>query len=117
MFDNLMNLGEMFKQAQEVTGKMHEAKSQLQSVRVKGCAGGGMVEVEVTGQLEPVSCRIDESLLTPDNRELLEDMIVVAFKSAMREANTKQQDMMQSMTGGLNLPPGLMEQISKFMPR
>ena len=114
MFDNIMNLGEMFKQAQAVSGKMHEAKSQLQSIRVKGAAGGGMVEVEVTGQLEPISCRIDESLLTPDNRELLEDMIVVAFKSAMREANAKQQNMMQSMAGGFNLPPGLMEQISKF---
>ena len=117
MFDDMMNFGEIFKQAQEVTGKMHEAKLQLQNVRVKGSSGGGMVEVEVTGQLEPVLCRIDESLLTPDNRELLEDMIVVAFKSAMREANAKQQDMMQSMTGGLNLPPGLMEQISRFMPR
>ena len=117
MFDDIMNLGAMFRQAQEVTGKMNEMKSQLQNVRVKGSAGGGMVQVEVTGQLEPVSCRIEESLLTPDNRELLEDMIVVAFKSAMREANVKQQDMMQSMTGGLNLPPGLMDQISKFMPR
>ena len=116
MFGNIMNLGEMFQQAQEVTGKMHEVKSQLQSIRVKGNSGGGMVEVEMTGQLEPVSCRIDESLMTSDNRELLEDMIVVAFKSAMREANAKQQDMMQSMTGGLNLPPGLMEQISKLMP-
>ncbi|MCL2117885.1 MAG: YbaB/EbfC family nucleoid-associated protein [Planctomycetaceae bacterium] len=116
MFDNMMNFGEMFQQAQEVTGKMREAKSQLQHVRVKGSSGGGMVEVEVTGQLEPVSCRIDESLMTQDNRELLEDMIVVAFKSAMREANVKQQEMMQSMAGGLELPPGLMEQISKFMP-
>ena len=116
MFDNFMNMGEMFKQAQEAAGKMQQVKSQLQNVRVKGSSGGGMVEVEITGQLEPVSCRIEESLLTPDNRELLEDMIVVAFKSAIREANAKQQDMMQSMAGGLNLPPGLMEQISKFMP-
>jgi DNA-binding YbaB/EbfC family protein len=116
MFDNMMNLGAMFKQAQEMTGRMHEIKSQMQNVRVKGSAGGGMVEVEVTGQLEPVSCRIDESLLSPDNRELLEDMVVVAFKSAMREANVKQQEMMQSMAGGMNLPPGLIDQISKFMP-
>ena len=115
MFDNMMNLGAMFQQAQEMTGKMHEIKSQLQNVRVKGMSGGGMVEVEVTGQLEPVSCRIDESLLTPDNRELLEDMIVVAFKSAMREANSRQQEMMQSMAGGLNLPPELIDRISKFM--
>lgn len=117
MFDNLMNLGEMFKQAQEMSGRMNEMKSQLHNVRVKGSSGGGMVEVEVTGQLMPVSCRIDESLLTPDNRELLEDMIVVAFKSAMHEASGKQQEMMQSMAGGLNLPPGLMEQISQFMPK
>ena len=116
MFDNMMNFGEMFKQAQEMSGKMQETKSQLQSIRCKGSSGGGMVQVEVTGQMEPVVCRIDESLLTPDNRELLEDMIVVAFKSAMREANGKQQEMMQSMAGGLNLPPGLMDQISKFMP-
>ncbi len=116
MFDNIMNLGSMFKQAQEVSGKMQEIKSQLQNIRVKGSSGGGMVEVEVTGQLEPISCRIDESLLTPDNRELLEDMIVVAFKSAMNDANTKHQEMMQSMAGGMNLPPGLIDQISKFMP-
>jgi DNA-binding protein YbaB len=43
-------------------------------------------------------------------------MIVVAFKSAMREANVKQQEMMQSMAGGMNLPPELIDQISKFMP-
>ena len=116
MFDNIMNLGAMMKQAQEMSGKMQEMKSQMQNVRVKGSAGGGMVEVEVTGQLEPISCRIDDSLMTADNKELLEDMIVVALKSALREANDKQQEMMQSMTGGLNLPPDIMSQISKFMP-
>lgn len=116
MFDNIMNLGAMLKQAQEMSGKMQEIKAQMQNVRVKGSAGGGMVEVEVTGRLEPVACRIDESLLTADNKELLEDMIVVALKSALREADAKQQEMMQSTTGGLNIPPEIMEQISKFMP-
>jgi DNA-binding protein, YbaB/EbfC family len=116
MFDNIMNLGSLLKQAQEMSGKINEAKSQMQSVRVTGRAGGGMVEIEMTGQLEPVACRIDESLVTPDNRELLEDMIVVALKDAVREANIKQQEMMQEMGGGLNLPPDLMSQISKFMP-
>ena len=116
MFDNIMNLGQLFKQAQEMSGKINEAKSQMQSVRVTGRSGGGMVEVEMTGQLDPVSCHIDESLLTPDNRELLEDMVLVALKDAVRAANAKQQEMMQNMSGGLNLPPELFDQISKFMP-
>ena len=85
MFDNLMNLGDMFKQAQEMSGRMNEIKSQLQNIRVKGSSGGGMVEVEVTGQLMPVSCRIDESLLTPDNRELLEDLPVLENLDAYRQ--------------------------------
>jgi len=117
MFDDFMNLGAMFKQAQEVTDKFKDVKSQMNHVRVKGSSGGGMVEVEVTGQLEPIACRIDESLMSPDNRELLEDMVVVAFKSALREANAKQQEMMRSMTGNMNLPPGLMEQLSKILPQ
>ena len=117
MFDNIMNFGAMLKQAQEVSQKMGDMKARMQNVRVKGTAGGGMVEIEMTGQLEPVSCRIDPSLLTADNKELLEDMIVVALKSALRESNDKQQEMMQSMGGGLNLPPEIMEQISKIMPR
>lgn len=110
MFKEIMNLGSMMKKAQELTGKMNELKDQMKNVTAKGTAGGGMVETLVNGQFELISCKIDESLLTVDNRELLEDMIIAAVNEAGVAVKAKIEAEMGSLTSGFDLN-SLMEKI------
>ena len=103
-----MNLGSMMKKAQELTGKMNEMKEQMKFVTAEGSAGGGMVLTKVNGQFELLTCQIDPSLLTTDNKELLEDMIIAAVNVAMKAVKDKMESEMGNLTSGLDIS-GLME--------
>mgnify|MGYP002682638268 CR=1 FL=1 len=70
-------------------------------------AGADLVTVEVNGAFEVVGCRIDDSLLKADDREMLEDLVVAAVNQALAKVKEMQVDTMKSITGGLPLPPGL----------
>lgn len=113
MFKGLANLGSLMKQAQEMGGKMKSLQEELKARRVTGSAGGGMVEIEINGASEILSCKIDETLLAGGDRELLEDMVVTAANQALAKAKAMHAEAMQSLTGGLNLP-GLDEAMSKL---
>ena len=103
----MKNLGDMMKQARELQGKMEQLQTELETLEVQGSAGGGMVNVTMTGKGEVKKVSIDPSLMKEDEREILEDLIVAASADAKGKAERAAQDKMKDITGGLQLPPGL----------
>jgi DNA-binding YbaB/EbfC family protein len=97
----------MMKQAAQLQSKMKELQDELDHVEVEGIAGGGMVTVRMTAKTEVKAVKIDPSLIKPEEREILEDLLVAAHNDARRKAEAAMQDKMKALTGGLSLPPGL----------
>ncbi len=97
----------IMKQAQAMQEKMTSLQAELDLVEVTGASGGGSVSVTMTakGQVKGVS--LDPSLLNPDEREILEDLIVAAINDARGKAEAKAQEKMGELTKGLPLPPGM----------
>ena len=102
----MKNLGQMMKQAQEMQTKMEDMQNKLSELEVTGSAGAGMVEYTLTGKNEALRLQIDPTLLSPDNAEMLEDLIVAAANDARSKVEVKVQQKMSELTGGLQLPPG-----------
>lgn len=101
---NLANLGAMFKQAQEMGGKMQEMTEELKTKRATGSAGGGLVEVDVNGLSEVVAVRIDPSLVEKGDREMIEDLLPAAFNAAHKKAKELHAEALRSLTSGMNVP-------------
>ena len=97
----------LMKQAAELKSKMEAMQAELDRIEVEGTAGGGLVTVTLSGKGDLRGTKIDDSLLKPDQKEILEDLIVAAHADARRKLETMLQDKMQALTGGLPLPPGL----------
>jgi len=97
----------LVKQATEFKSKMEAMQAELEQLEVEGAAGGGVVTVKLSGKGDLRGVRIDDSLLKPDQKEILEDLIVAAHADARRKLETTLQEKMQAITGGLPLPPGL----------
>src|SRR6476659_5270859 len=97
----------MMKQAAQLQSKMQEMQAELDQIEVEGTAGGGMVTVKLSAKGEMKGAKIDDTLLKPSEKEILEDLLVAAHADARRKAETVMQEKMKSLTGGLGLPPGL----------
>ena len=97
----------LMKQASQLQTKMAEMQAELDQVTVEGTAGGGMVSVTMSAKGELKSVRIDDSLIKPGEKEIIEDLVVAAHADARRKAEALLADKMKSLTGGLPLPPGL----------
>jgi DNA-binding YbaB/EbfC family protein len=97
----------LMKQAAELKSKMETMQAELDRMEIEGSAGGGMVTVKISGKGELRGIQIDESLLKPDQKDIVEDLIVAAHADARRKLDAALADKMQAMTGGLPLPPGL----------
>ena len=97
----------MMKKAQAVQAKLQEAQEELGRVEVEGQSGGGMVSLTLTAKGELKGVRIDASLLTPADKEMLEDLIIAAFTDGKAKADRVAAEKMQSLTEGLPLPPGM----------
>ncbi|HUD87697.1 MAG TPA: YbaB/EbfC family nucleoid-associated protein [Xanthobacteraceae bacterium] len=97
----------LMKQAAEFKTKMEAMQAELDRLEVGGTAGGGLVAVTLSGKGELRGVHVDESLLKPDQREILEDLLVAAHADGRRKLETMVADKMQALTGGLPLPPGL----------
>ena len=97
----------MMKQAAQLQQKMQEMQQQLDELTVEGTSGGGLVSVTLSGKGDLKGVRIDGSLVKPEEKEILEDLIVAAHGDARRKAEALLQDKMKEFTGGLPLPPGL----------
>ena len=97
----------MMKQAAELKSKMEAMQAELERMEVEGAAGGGFVTLKLSGKGEIKAAHVNESLLKPDQREIIEDLIVAAHADARRKLEALLQERMQALTGGLSLPPGL----------
>ena len=97
----------LMKQATEFKSKMEAMQAELDQVEVEGTAGGGLVSVKLSGKGELRSAQVDDSLLKPDQKQILQDLIVAGHADARRKLETLLAERMQSLTGGLSLPPGL----------
>jgi DNA-binding YbaB/EbfC family protein len=86
---------------------MAEMQTELDQITVDGTAGGGMVSVTMSAKGELKGVRIDDSLVKPGEKEIIEDLIVAAHADARRKAEALLAEKMKSLTGGLPLPPGL----------
>ena len=98
-------MGGIYKKAQEMQKKMAEVQEELKSTIVEGEAGSGIVKVTLNCKKDLLSIDIDESVFKED-KDMLEDLILVAVKQGMANADTKAEDMMKDVTGGMlpNLP-------------
>jgi DNA-binding YbaB/EbfC family protein len=97
----------LMKQATQLQAKMQEMQAELDQITVEGVAGGGMVAVTLTAKGDMKGVRIDPSLIKPDEKEIVEDLLVAAHADARRKAEVLLQEKMKSLTGGLPLPPGM----------
>jgi nucleoid-associated protein EbfC len=103
----MKNFASMMKQAQELQSRMAEMQAEMERARCEGRSGGGLVVLTLNGKGEMVEVTIDSTLLKPGEAEILEDLIVAAHNDAKAKVETMMQAKMQSLTGGLPLPPGL----------
>jgi DNA-binding YbaB/EbfC family protein len=99
-------LGGMMKQAQQMQQNMQKAQAELATVDVEGQAGSGMVKVTMTCGHVVRRVSLDDSLLT-DDKEMLEDLIVLAVNDALKQVESTTQQRMSAFTSGMGLPPGM----------
>ena len=99
-------LGGMMKQAQQMQQNMQKVQAELATVEVEGQAGSGMVKVTMTCAHEIRRVSLDDSVLT-DDKEMLEDLIVLAVNDALKKVELTSQQRMSGFTSGLGLPPGM----------
>ncbi|QCK14799.1 YbaB/EbfC family nucleoid-associated protein [Mangrovivirga cuniculi] len=102
----MFDLGNMMGKIKEAQKKMEEAKAELANIQVKGEAGAGMVIAIVNCQKQVVSIEINESLINPDDREMIQDLTVAAINKAMDQADEEARAHMKSKTEGMipNIP-------------
>ena len=96
------NMSNLMKQAQKMQRQMEEATKELEEKEMTASAGGGVVEVTVSGKKEVTKIKIDPEAVDPDDVEMLEDLIMAAVNEALRKIEEYSQQSMNKITGGLN---------------
>ena len=100
------DLNELMKMAQEAQNKLLQAQDDLDKVEVEGVSGGGMVKIRASAKGRIIGVEIDESILQPSEKQMVEDLVAAAINDARSKADVAAQDAMRDVTGGLQLPPG-----------
>ena len=100
------SLDEIMKMAQDVQAEMQRAQEKLDEIEVEGASGGGMVKVRASAKGRIVAVELDESLLQPSEKAMLEDLIAAAINDARTKADAAAAPELQKMTSGIPLPPG-----------
>ena len=95
------NMANLMKQAQKMQRQMEEQAKELESKEFTATAGGGAVEVTVSGKKEVLRVTLSEEVVDPEDIEMLQDLIVAATNEALRMAESANADLMNKMTGGL----------------
>ena len=100
------NMNNLMKQAQRLQRQMEESQKELEVKEFTAKAGGGAVEVTVTGKKEMTKIKLSEEVVDPDDIEMLEDLVMAATNEALRMADEANAEVMNKMTGGLGLGGG-----------
>ncbi len=95
------NMSNLMKQAQRMQRQMEESQKELETKEFVAKAGGGAVEVTVTGKKEIARVKLSEEVVDPDDIEMLEDLVMAAANEALRMADEANAEIMNKMTGGL----------------
>ena len=101
-----MNIQQVMKQAQMLQTKMQEMQKKMEAELVEGQSGGGVVKVVATCKGEIKSIDIDKSIINPEDKELLQDLIIAAINNAKDTADTKMNTEMEKMSSSMGLPAG-----------
>jgi nucleoid-associated protein EbfC len=97
----------LMKQAQQMQERMAGVQAELELIEVEGQAGGGAVKIVMTAKGQIKSVAIDPSLMVPEEKEIVEDLVVAAANDARGKAERTMQERMAEITKGLPLPPGM----------
>ncbi|RZW14716.1 MAG: YbaB/EbfC family nucleoid-associated protein [Desulfobulbaceae bacterium] len=100
----MMDLNAIMQQAREMQEKMAKIQEDLAAKTITGSAGGGMVSVTATGKGDILSIAIEEELITPGEKEMLQDLITAATNDAIRKSRELTKQEMGSLTGGMQIP-------------
>ncbi|WP_169567278.1 YbaB/EbfC family nucleoid-associated protein [Sneathiella limimaris] len=103
----MKNLGNLMKQAKEMQSKMAEMQAELETHEITGVSGAGMVKVTLNGKGDMRGLSIDPSIVDPEDKEMLEDLIKAAHADARVKVDAYSQEKMKEMAGGMQLPPGM----------
>lgn len=102
----MKNLDDILAMAGKVQEELTKAQSNLDKIEVEGMSGGGLVKVRATAKGRIVTVDIDESLLQPSEKQMVEDLVAAAINDARTKADAASSQEMGKMTSGLPLPPG-----------
>ena len=101
------DMAKMMKAAQEMQTKMATLQADLESTVVIGESGAGLVKARCTAKGELTGLDVDPSIFNPDEKEVVEDLILAAIKDAQSKANEKSREEMEKLTGEMGLPAGM----------
>jgi DNA-binding YbaB/EbfC family protein len=101
------NIGNLMKQAQEMQANVQRVQAEIASLEVTGESGGGMAKVVMTGKHEVRRVTLDPSIISSDDKDMLEDLVAAAINDAVQKVERVTQEKMSSVMGGMNLPPGM----------
>ena len=101
------NFGEIMKKAKVMQEKMQEMQDSLSSLEVVGSSGGGMVKITMNCKNEVKKINIDPSIIKESEKDVMEDLLIAALNDAKDKAQTKSEEELKKLTGGLGLPPGM----------
>src|SRR5215470_14786427 len=102
----MKDISQIMRQAQAMQAKINEAQKKLEAMEVEGSAGGGMVKVRLSGKTALLGITIDPSILSADEKEIVEDLIKAAHDDARRKLEDAQNEEMKGIGGGLGILPG-----------
>ncbi|WP_379549809.1 YbaB/EbfC family nucleoid-associated protein [Erythrobacter sp. W53] len=106
----MKSMEEMLQAAQEaaqtIQTQMNDVQVKLDQIEVEGSAGGGLVKVRATAKGRILKVEIDESLMKPEEKQMVEDLVTAAFNDARDKADRKSAEEMERIQGGMGLPPG-----------
>jgi len=102
----MKSIEDIMAMAQNVQAELEKAQASLDTIEVEGVSGGGLVKVRASAKGRIIGVDLDESLLQPSEKQMLEDLIAAALNDARSKADAASGAEMSKMTSGLALPPG-----------
>ena len=102
----MKDLNDILAMAQNVQNELQKAQDSLDTIEVEGVAGGGLVKVKASAKGRIISVALDDSLIVPSEKQMLEDLIAAALNDARSKADAASSTEMSKMTSGLPWPPG-----------
>lgn len=102
----MKDLNDILAMAQNVQNELQKAQDSLDTIEVEGVAGGGLVKIKASAKGRIISVALDDSLIVPSEKQMLEDLVAAAINDARAKADAASSTEMSKMTSGLPLPPG-----------